>query len=92
MRIWPTSPPVNRGPRRSPRPAKRRVDGADLKSRNRLERAELTGEYDPAMFAWRKKAALRLRYLERVPLGTPYPDIVERVSGVNYSSRSCCLS
>ena len=40
------------------------------------------------MFAWRKKAALRLRYLERVPLGTPYPDIVERVSGVNYSSRS----
>jgi len=31
------------------------------------------------MFAWRKKVALRLRYLERVPLGTPYPEIVERV-------------
>ena len=44
-----------------------------------LERAELTGEFDPAMFACRKKVALRLRYLERVPLGTPYPDIVERV-------------
>jgi len=44
-----------------------------------LERAELTGEFDPAMFAWRKKVALWLRYLERVPLGTPYPDIVERV-------------
>ena len=44
-----------------------------------LERAELTGEFDPAMFARRKKVALRLRYLERVPLGTPYPDIVERV-------------
>jgi hypothetical protein len=44
-----------------------------------LERAELTGEFDPAVFAWRKQVALRLRYLERVPLGTPYPDIVERV-------------
>ena len=44
-----------------------------------LERAELTGEFDPAMFAWRKEVALRLRYLERVPLGTPYPEIVERV-------------
>ena len=44
-----------------------------------LERAELTGEYDPAMCAWRKEVALRLRYLERVPLGTPYPEIVERV-------------
>jgi hypothetical protein len=44
-----------------------------------LERSELMGEYDPAMCAWRKEVALRLRYLERVPLGTPYPDIVERV-------------
>jgi hypothetical protein len=45
-----------------------------------LERAELTGEFDAVMRAWRKKVALRLRYLERVPLGTPYPEIVERVS------------
>ena len=44
-----------------------------------LERAELMGAYDPAMCAWRKEVALRLRYLERVPLGTPYPEIVERV-------------
>ena len=44
-----------------------------------LVRAELTREYDPAMCAWWKEVALRLRYLERVPLGTPYPDIVERV-------------
>ena len=44
-----------------------------------LERAELTGEFDPVMFAWRKKVMLRLRYLERVPLGTSYPDVVERV-------------
>jgi len=47
-----------------------------------VERAELTGEYDPAMCAWRKKVALRLRYLERVPLGTPYPEIVERVKRI----------
>ena len=44
-----------------------------------LERAELTGAFDPAMFAWRKEVALRLRCLERAPLGTPYPEIVERV-------------
>jgi len=44
-----------------------------------LERAEMTGEFDPAVFAWRKEVALRLRYLERAPLGTPYPEIVERV-------------
>ena len=43
-----------------------------------LERAEVTGEFDPAMFALRKKVGLRLRRLERVPLGTPYPEIVER--------------
>ncbi len=44
-----------------------------------LERAELTGEFDPAMFAWRKEVALRLRCLDRAPLGTPYPEIVEQV-------------
>ena len=33
-----------------------------------LERAELTGAFDPAMFAWRKKVAMRLRRLERMPL------------------------
>ena len=44
-----------------------------------LERAELKGEFDPAVFAWRKEVALRLRYLERVALETPYPEIVERV-------------
>jgi hypothetical protein len=44
-----------------------------------VERAELTGAFDAAMYAWRKKVALRVRYLERAPLWTPYPDIVERV-------------
>lgn len=47
-----------------------------------LERAELVGGFDPAMYAYRKEVALRLRYLERVPLGTPYSEIVERVEQV----------
>ncbi len=33
-----------------------------------LERAELKGKYDATMCAQRKKVALRLRYLERMPL------------------------
>ena len=45
-----------------------------------LEYLELKGEWDAARFAWRKKTALRLRYLERMPLGTPYPDVVEEVA------------
>lgn len=44
-----------------------------------VERAELKGEWDPALFAWRKVIQLRVRYLERVALGTPYPDVVERI-------------
>jgi hypothetical protein len=47
-----------------------------------LERVELTGEWDAVAFAHRKTAALRLRYLERVALGTPYPEVVERVRQV----------
>ena len=38
------------------------------------------------MFADRKKVALRLRYLERVPLGTPYPEVVERVRAMTRSA------
>jgi hypothetical protein len=44
-----------------------------------VERAERKGAWDPVMFAWRKTVSLRLRYLERPPLKTPYPEIVERV-------------
>ena len=50
-----------------------------------VERAERTGAWDPVMFAWRKVVALQLRYLERVPLGTPYPEVVERVGRVTRS-------
>jgi hypothetical protein len=45
-----------------------------------LERAETTGAWDPVMFAWKKVVSLRLRYLERIALGTPYPEVVERWS------------
>jgi hypothetical protein len=44
-----------------------------------VERAETTGAWDPVMFAWKKVVSLQLRYLERIALGTPYPEVVERV-------------
>lgn len=44
-----------------------------------VERAELVGEWDAAMYAWRKCVELRLRYLERLELGIPYPEAVRRV-------------
>jgi hypothetical protein len=50
-----------------------------------LERAELRGDFDYAVRAYRKETALRLRYLERAPLGTPYPEVVERVARVTRS-------
>jgi hypothetical protein len=50
-----------------------------------LERAELSGEWDPVVHARRKTIALRLRHLERVPLGTPYTEVVERVVVVTRS-------
>jgi len=47
-----------------------------------IERVELTGEWDAVTFALKKRTMLRLRYLERISLGTPYPDVVSRVSDV----------
>jgi len=44
-----------------------------------VERGLRTGPWDPVMCAWRKLATLELRYLERLELGTPYPEVVERV-------------
>ncbi|MDP2959562.1 MAG: hypothetical protein Q8N53_24290 [Longimicrobiales bacterium] len=40
--------------------------GRDFTTVAVLERAELTGEFDPAMFAVRTRVGLRLRRLERV--------------------------
>jgi hypothetical protein len=50
-----------------------------------VERAEAAGAWDAAAFARRKTASLRLRYLERVALGTPYQEVVERVVGLTRS-------
>jgi hypothetical protein len=47
-----------------------------------LERVETKGEWDAFRFAFRKNVALRVQLLERVPLGTSYPEIVERVREV----------
>jgi hypothetical protein len=52
-----------------------------------VERAELQGEWEAGVWAWRKDIMLRLRFLERVPLGTPYPEVVERVVQVTRSSQ-----
>jgi hypothetical protein len=51
-----------------------------------VERAEVKGGWDAQKYAWRKNTSLRLRYLERVALGTPYPEVVERVVGLTRSS------
>lgn len=51
-----------------------------------LKMEEVERAWDPGRFARRKGAALRLRYLERVPLGTPYPEVVEKVREVTRSA------
>jgi hypothetical protein len=50
-----------------------------------LERAVLKKEFDPAVFAFRKEVQIHLRHLERVPIGTPYPDVVDRVAQITRS-------
>ena len=51
-----------------------------------LGRTELTGDWDAAAYAYKKMAGLRLRHLARIPLGTPYPEVVERVRQVTRSA------
>ncbi len=50
-----------------------------------LHRVELTGEWDPAQYAFRKTAELRLRHLQRIPLGTSYPAVVEETKRLTRS-------
>jgi len=47
-----------------------------------LERKELVGAWDAVCWACRKEIALGLRYLRRLELGTPYPEVVARVCRV----------
>ena len=51
------------------------------------ERAELRGDWDAAQFCWKKVVEVRVRMLERIPLGTPYPDVARRVVSVLESPR-----
>jgi hypothetical protein len=45
-----------------------------------VERAELVlDEMDWVTYERRRARRYRVRFLERLPLGTPYPDVVERV-------------
>ena len=50
-----------------------------------VERAELAGELSAATYARSRTITLRLRHLERVELGTPYPEVVDRVVQVTRS-------
>src|ERR1035438_4240226 len=47
-----------------------------------VERVAMKGEWDLATWTHRKVLVQRLRHLERIALGTPYPDVVRRVVGV----------
>jgi hypothetical protein len=51
-----------------------------------MERAELKGDWDPVMYAHRKETVYHVRLLERLALGTPYPDVVARVAGITRSA------
>src|SRR5882672_6014040 len=48
-----------------------------------VERAEIVlDEMDRVTYERRRERRFRVRFLERAPLGTPYPDVVERVRQV----------
>jgi hypothetical protein len=57
-----------------------------------LERAEVRGEWDPVMFAYRKTVLLHLRHLQRIPIGTTYPEVVRQVAELVRSPEldGCC--
>ena len=47
-----------------------------------VERVEVAGEWDAFQAAYRQGVEYRVRHVERTRLGTPYPDVVERVKEV----------
>ena len=47
-----------------------------------IEAADTQGEWDPVNLYFRRHRELRLRYLERMPLGRPYPEMVARTGQV----------
>ena len=44
-----------------------------------VEWAEYNGAWDAVAYSHRVETSLSLRHLERIPLGTPYPEVVYRV-------------
>src|SRR2546422_10908019 len=44
-----------------------------------VERAEVFGELDRVTYERRRALRYRIPFLQRVRLGTPYPDVVDRV-------------
>src|SRR5215467_6995012 len=50
-----------------------------------LEKAERQGDWDAVAYGYRTVQSLQLRHLERIPLGTSYPNVVERVAQVMQS-------
>jgi hypothetical protein len=47
-----------------------------------IEAADTQGAWDPVNLYFRRHRELRLRYLERMPLGRPYPEMVARTGQV----------
>ena len=47
-----------------------------------VERAELVGAWDAFQAAYRQWVEYRVRHVERMRLGTAYPEVVERVREV----------
>ena len=47
-----------------------------------VERATLKGPWDPADYGFPESIALRVRYVERIPLGTEYVEVAARVKRV----------
>lgn len=60
---------------------------ADYTALSIVERHEEAGEFDWGKYAHRKVVTLRLRHLERVKLGTSYPEVVERLVEVAQSEK-----
>jgi hypothetical protein len=52
-----------------------------------VERAEVQAGFDWANWAQVMEVRRRLRHLERIPLGTPYPEVVTRVRAVVQSEK-----
>ena len=40
---------------------------------------DVTGRRDPVTWEWEREPYVNLLYLERIALGTPYPDIVQQM-------------